>query len=231
MNILEVRNLSVSFDSKAILKDISFSLESGQFLAIVGPNGAGKSTLVKTILKDNRHYSGTIKRGSTVKHIGYVAQQNNDQNYFPATALEVVKSGLTSLNPFPFLNRKDKNRLDAVIEDLELAPLLNKSYFNLSGGQKRAVLIARAFLCGEQFLILDEPTAGLDLSSTERLYECIHNLNAKYKTTICMISHDLKKIVDEADSILCLEHEVKFSGSSDDFKKSSIFHGLLEHSV
>ena len=75
------------------------------------------------------------------------------------------------------------------------------------------MLIARAFLCGEQFLILDEPTAGLNLSSTERLYECIHNLNAKYKTTICMISHDLKKIVDEADSILCLFSSIDSGGS------------------
>ncbi len=231
MNILEVRNLTVRFDNKEVLKDISFSLAQGEFLAIVGPNGAGKSTLVKTVLKDNRHYSGTIIRDPSLRHIGYVAQQNSDGTYFPATAAEVIRSGLCNRYLHPFMHKEDKKRIDTVIGELEIAPLLNKSFFTLSGGQKRAVLIARAFVASDRFLILDEPTTGLDVTSTERLYECIRNLNQKYKTTICMISHDLRTVVEQASKVLCIEHQLRFFGESSDFIKTDIYTGLLEHTV
>ncbi|WP_031491998.1 metal ABC transporter ATP-binding protein [Succinivibrio dextrinosolvens] len=231
MTILNVNNLSVKFDNSQVLKDITFNLSKGQYLAVVGPNGAGKSTLVKTLVHENKRYEGSFSFDKTVKTTGYVAQQNNDGSYFPATAREIIISGLCRHHLLPFVSKADKVRINTVIEELELEDLLDKGYFNLSGGQKRAVLIARAFVASDKLLILDEPTAGLDVTSQSRLYNSIRKLNDKYSTSILMISHDLERIVKEADSVLCIEHELKFFGKTEDFIKTDTYKSLMEHHV
>jgi len=231
MTILNVNNLSVKFDNSQVLKDITFNLSKGQYLAVVGPNGAGKSTLVKTLVHENKRYDGSFSFDKTVKTTGYVAQQNNDGSYFPATAREIIISGLCRHHLLPFVSKADKVRINTVIEELELEDLLDKGYFNLSGGQKRAVLIARAFVASDKLLILDEPTAGLDVTSQSRLYNSIRKLNDKYSTSILMISHDLERIVKEADSVLCIEHELKFFGKTEDFIKTDTYKSLMEHHV
>ena len=231
MTILNVNNLSVKFDNTQVLKDITFALRKGQYLAVVGPNGAGKSTLVKTLVHENRRYEGSFSFDKAIKTTGYVAQQNNDGSYFPATAKEVIISGLCRHHLLPFVSKTDKARINTVIEELELEDLLDKGYFNLSGGQKRAVLIARAFVASDKLLILDEPTAGLDVTSQSRLYSSIRKLNEKYSTSILMISHDLERIIKEADSVLCIEHELKFFGKTEDFINTDTFKSLMEHHV
>lgn len=231
MTILNVNNLSVKFDNSQVLKDITFNLSKGQYLAVVGPNGAGKSTLVKTLVHENKRYDGSFSFDKTVKTTGYVAQQNNDGSYFPATAREIIISGLCRHHLLPFASKADKVRINTVIEELELEDLLDKGYFNLSGGQKRAVLIARAFVASDKLLILDEPTAGLDVTSQSRLYNSIRKLNDKYSTSILMISHDLERIIKEADSVLCIEHELKFFGKTEDFIKTDTYKSLMEHHV
>jgi zinc transport system ATP-binding protein len=231
MTILNVNNLSVKFDNSQVLKDITFNLSKGQYLAVVGPNGAGKSTLVKTLVHENKRYDGSFSFDKTVKTTGYVAQQNNDGSYFPATAREIIISGLCRHHLLPFVSKADKVRINTVIEELELEDLLDKGYFNLSGGQKRAVLIARAFVASDRLLILDEPTAGLDVTSQSRLYNSIRKLNDKYSTSILMISHDLERIIKEADSVLCIEHELKFFGKTEDFIKTDTYKSLMEHHV
>ena len=160
-----------------------------------------------------------------------MAQQNNDGSYFPATAREIIISGLCRHHLLPFVSKADKVRINTVIEELELEDLLDKGYFNLSGGQKRAVLIARAFVASDKLLILDEPTAGLDVTSQSRLYNSIRKLNDKYSTSILMISHDLERIIKEADSVLCIEHELKFFGKTEDFIKTDTYKSLMEHHV
>lgn len=231
MTILNVNNLSVKFDNSQVLKDITFNLSKGQYLAVVGPNGAGKSTLVKTLVHENKRYEGSFSFDKTVKTTGYVAQQNNDGSYFPATAREIIISGLCRHHLLPFVSKADKVRINTVIEELELEDLLDKGYFNLSGGQKRAVLIARAFVASDKLLILDEPTVGLDVTSQSRLYNSIRKLNDKYSTSILMISHDLERIIKEADSVLCIEHELKFFGKTEDFIKTDTYKSLMEHHV
>ena len=231
MTILNVNNLSVRFDNSQVLKDISFNLDKGQYLAVVGPNGAGKSTLVKTLVHENKRYEGAFSFDKSIKTTGYVAQQNNDGSYFPATAREVIISGLCRHHLLPFVSKADKTKINTVVEELELEDLLDKGYFNLSGGQKRAILIARAFVASDKLLILDEPTAGLDVNSQSRLYNSIRKLNNKYSTSILMISHDLERIIKEDDSFLFIVHELKFFGKTDYFIKTDTFKSLMEHHV
>lgn len=228
--ILNVKNLSVTFDAQKVVQDVSFALKKGEYLALVGPNGAGKSTLLKTIINDNRKFVGSLSFCSDIK-LGYVAQKNSDDIYFPATVKEVIKSGFKQ-NFFSFrLNRQEKEFFQSVVSELNLSSLLKKSFYSLSGGQKRAVLIARALCTGSDLLILDEPASGLDNIASSRLYESIRTVRNKFNTAIIMVGHDINRLCSEADLILCLEHSVKFIGKSTDFIKTPIYRELMEHLV
>lgn len=228
--ILNVKNLSVTFDAQKVVQDVSFALKKGEYLALVGPNGAGKSTLLKTIINDNRKFVGSLSFCSDIK-LGYVAQKNSDDIYFPATVKEVIKSGFKQ-NFFSFrLNRQEKEFFQSVVSELNLSSLLKKSFYTLSGGQKRAVLIARALCTGSDLLILDEPASGLDNIASSRLYESIRTVKNRFNTAIIMVGHDINRLCSEADLILCLEHTVKFIGKSTDFIKTPIYKELMEHIV
>lgn len=228
--ILNVKNLSVTFDAQKVVQDVSFALKKGEYLALVGPNGAGKSTLLKTIINDNRKFVGSLSFCSDIK-LGYVAQKNSDDIYFPATVKEVIKSGFKQ-NFFSFrLNRQEKEFFQSVVSELNLSSLLKKSFYSLSGGQKRAVLIARALCTGSDLLILDEPASGLDNIASSRLYESIRTVKNRFNTAIIMVGHDINRLCSEADLILCLEHTVKFIGKSTDFIKTPIYKELMEHIV
>ena len=153
MTILNVNNLSVKFDNSQVLKDITFNLSKGQYLAVVGPNGAGKSTLVKTLVHENKRYEGSFSFDKTVKTTGYVAQQNNDGSYFPATAREIIISGLCRHHLLPFVSKADKVRINTVIEELEPFQkryreiLESKEYLKvLEDGAKKARAIANVTL-------------------------------------------------------------------------------------
>ena len=228
--ILNVKNLSVTFDAQKVVQDVSFALKKGEYLALVGPNGAGKSTLLKTIINDNRKFAGSFSFCSDIK-LGYVAQKNSDDIYFPATVKEVIKSGFKQ-NFFSFrFNRQEKEFFQSVVSELNLSSLLKKSFYSLSGGQKRAVLIARALCTGSDLLILDEPASGLDNIAASRLYEAIRTVKNRFNTAIIMVGHDINRLCSEADLILCLEHTVKFIGKSTDFIKTPIYKELVEHLV
>ena len=228
--ILNVKNLSVTFDAQKVVQDVSFALKKGEYLALVGPNGAGKSTLLKTIINDNRKFVGSFRFCSDIK-LGYVAQKNSDDIYFPATVKEVIKSGFKQ-NFFSFrFNRQEKEFFQSVVSELNLSSLLKKSFYSLSGGQKRAVLIARALCTGSDLLILDEPASGLDNIASSRLYESIRTVKNRFNTAIIMVGHDINRLCSEADLILCLEHTVKFIGKSTDFIKTPIYKELVEHLV
>lgn len=228
--ILNVKNLSVTFDAQKVVHDVSFAIKKGEYLALVGPNGAGKSTLLKTIIKDNRKFVGSLSFCSDIK-LGYVAQKNSDDIYFPATVKEVIRSGFKQ-KFFSFrFNRQEKEFFQSVVSELNLSSLLKNSFYSLSGGQKRAVLIARALCTGSDLLILDEPASGLDNIASSRLYESIRTVRNKFNTAIIMVGHDINRLCAEADSILCLEHSVKFIGKSTDFIKTPIYKELVEHLV
>ena len=226
MQILNVNHICVSFDKKPVLDDVSFYLEKGQFLTIVGPNGAGKSTLVKTIVRENRSYTGSISIATHKKALGYVAQILPQENYFPATGKEIVLSGLCVSK-----KTEKKNRALKIIELMSIGDILEKNFYNMSGGEKRRILIARALCVNDELLVLDEATTGLDPENTELLYDNLRTLKQKLSTTIIAVSHDLPRILNQADQVLCLEHKCRFFGTSTEFLSTPVCRQLMEHLV
>ena len=211
-------DLTLGYESGAILEGLSFSAEAGDYLAIVGENGSGKSTLMKTILGLLKPLKGDVVRGEGLRkyEIGYLPQQSAAQRDFPASVWEVVLSGCLSKEKFfPFYTRADKERAMRAASRLGITPLLKRSYRELSGGQQQRVLLARALCATEKILLLDEPVSGLDPVVTAEMYEIIKSLNDE-GVTIIMISHDVQAAVKYASKILHIGKET-FFGTVDEY--------------
>ena len=211
------KDLTLGYENGAILENLSFSVEKGDYLAIVGENGSGKSTLMKTILGLMKPLKGEILLGDGLKkyEIGYLPQQSPIQRDFPASVWEVVISGCLAKAKFvPFYTSADKARAMQNIEKMGLSSLVKRSYRELSGGQQQRVLLARALCATESILLLDEPVSGLDPAVTQEMYEIIRALNDE-GITIIMISHDVRAAVRYADKILHLGQNVYFGTVKD----------------
>ena len=214
---ITVENLSLGYDGKAVVKDLSFSIEKGDYLFIVGENGSGKSTLIKALLKMNKPISGNIviENGVSSKSIGYLPQQTPIQRDFPASVFEVVLSGCVSHRGIlPFYTKNEKQLARKNMDKLGIASLADTCYRELSGGQQQRVLLARALCAAKEMLLLDEPVAGLDPKATEELYSLIETLNREEGITIIMVSHDIESITEYASHVLHISSEHHFFGTA-----------------
>ena len=230
MALITCKNLSLGYEGHAILKDINFKLDGGEYLCIIGENGAGKSTLVKGLLRLKKPMGGSIIPGDNLKHkeIGYLPQQTMIQKDFPASVWEVVLSGvLNNDHRCPFYNKKDKAEAEKNMEKLNILDLKKRCYRELSGGQQQRVLLARALCATDSVLILDEPVTGLDPAASMEFYETIKDLNKKENVTIIMVSHDIKNALNYATHILHLEQEKDFFGTVEEYKKSNVSNMFL----
>ena len=189
---VNVSNLTFGYDYRTVLKDIHFSLKSGDFLAIVGNNGSGKSTLIKCVLGINKIPSGKILLDDiditdykNFRNIGYVPQKFDDFNYeFPITVNEILNaSRYSSLSEDDVL---------LVLDKIGILELQNENINNLSGGQLQRVFIARALMNEPKLLILDEPTVGVDKENVTAFYKAINELNAE-GITVILITHNLRE--------------------------------------
>ncbi len=199
-------NLTVGYNGTPLHKDINFKIPAGSYTCIVGDNGVGKSTLIKTMLGLLAPISGSVIIGNAQKNadIGYLPQQTQVQKDFPACVYEVVLSGcLNKIGLRPFYNRAEKKLAKDMMKKLGISHLAKKSYSRLSGGQQQRALLARALCATDKILLLDEPTAGLDIASTADFYRIIKELNDE-GTTIIMITHNLQDAIADANYILCI---------------------------
>lgn len=231
MAALLVENLSIGYENNPVLTNLSFSVEKGDYLAIVGENGAGKSTLIKTLLGLLKPISGKIEFHDELnkKEIGYLPQQTVVQKDFPASIYEVVLSGFISkMGLRPFYSTEEKAIAKENIEKMGLSNLLNRSYKELSGGQQQRVLLARALCATSKLLLLDEPTAGLDPKVTSEMYDLIEKLNNE-GITIIMISHDISAAIKYANKILHIGSEI-FFGSKEEYVESEVGRRFIERS-
>ena len=228
MSLLTCQHASLGYEGRAILKDLSFTVEEGDYLCIVGENGSGKSTLMKTILGLTPPLAGEIRIGDGLKRteIGYLPQQTPVQRDFPASVREIVRSGCQSSMGFKaFYGQKEKALAEDSIRRMGLEELAGRCYRELSGGQQQRVLLARALCATEKLLLLDEPVAGLDPMATDEMYRLIQELNQKDGITIIMISHDLQAALQYATKVLHIGHSV-FFGTKEAYLQSEALRGL-----
>ena len=210
---LSCQNLTLGYEGKEILSNLSFEVNSGDYLCIVGENGSGKSTLMKTVLGLKKPMSGKVITGDGLlqTEIGYLPQQTVVQKDFPASVREIVISGNQGRCGLrPFYTKQEKQRAAENIRRMGIEDLQNRCYRELSGGQQQRVLLARALCATQKMLLLDEPVAGLDPKVTADMYTLIEGLNKKDKITVIMISHDIEAALKYATHILHIGNETFF---------------------
>ncbi|MGA2914416.1 MAG: metal ABC transporter ATP-binding protein [Sedimentisphaerales bacterium] len=241
--IIEIKNVSVSYGQSQALKDISFSVEPGDFIGFVGPNGAGKTTLIKAILGLLPIASGSIElfgkqrnKFSNWGKIGYLPQQLSFINVlFPAIVEEVILLGLLSQKAWPKrVTKADIAKVDEIAEQLRIADLKKKMLSELSGGQQQKVLLARALVSLPELLIFDEPSTALDPDSREFFFKLIKEMNEKNGTAIILITHDTGYIGHYAEKLLYVDKELIYFGKFSDFCKSekmSNYFGRHQHII
>lgn len=216
---IECQNLTVGYDGRAILKDINFTVNRGDYLCIIGENGAGKTTLLRTLLGLQSPVSGKILFGDGLerKRCGYLPQQTVIQRDFPASVSEIVLSGCQNrCGHRPFYRKEEKEYAHKMMEKMGIVHLADKCYRELSGGQQQRTLLARALCATQEMLFLDEPVSGLDPVATEEMYRLIEQINREDHITILMISHDIKAAVAYADHILEIGKQI-FLGTAQEY--------------
>ena len=221
MALLDVKDLSLGYDSHTIIEGLNFSVNAGDYLCIVGENGAGKSTLMKTLLHLRQPVGGEIIYGEGLKRneVGYLPQQTIVQKDFPASVYEIVLSGNQGHCGWrPFYNADDKKRTKEAMERLGIEDLKDRCYRELSGGQQQRVLLARALCATKRILLLDEPVSGLDPKVTIEMYELIAELN-RDGITMIMVTHDIHAALRYADHILHIGSEL-FFGTREEYARS-----------
>lgn len=189
--MLCVNNLSLGYSGHIIIEELSFELASGGLIFVTGANGSGKSTLLRGILGLTKILLGEIKINKGIK-IAYVPQAEAERTEynFPASIREIVLMGRQ--RPFKlFYNSRDVQAASYAMTRFEINNL-DAQLGQLSGGQMRRVLLARAFCAEPDLLLLDEPCAGLDASGREIFYDYLNDLRLKYNTAVLMVTHDDK---------------------------------------
>lgn len=218
MDILEVKNLSVKYNEHFALKDVSFKVKDKEYICLVGKNGSGKSTLLKTISGLVKKDSGDIELKISRAEVSYLAQNNMNDINFPATAKEIILTGVQKHGIKPFYTKEDEKALERVIKDLKIEDLLHKRIGDLSGGQRQRVLLARTLIGNPKVLLLDEPCSGLDVSTIKNFYRILDELYEKSDITIIMATHDLDEIQNKSIRVIALEQKVVFDGNIKDYE-------------
>ncbi|WP_432948532.1 metal ABC transporter ATP-binding protein [Kribbella sp. CA-253562] len=195
---VQVTDLSVDLGGRLVLRGIDLRIRPGEVVAVLGTNGSGKSTLVRTIVGllpaargEVRLFGTPVPRFRQWSRIGYVPQRITAAGGVPATVHEVVSSGLLSQRRlFRPLSSAQKAAIDQSLELVDMADRRKDAVAELSGGQQQRVLIARALVSDPELLVLDEPTAGVDLASQGIFADAIRERVAR-GTTVIMVSHEL----------------------------------------
>ena len=213
---IDVKGVWFSYDKAPVLEDISFTLEQGDFLAVLGPNGGGKTTLLRLLLGILKPDKGVIKVLGEAPHdakhrVGYVPQTTDFNITFPISVSEIALMGRLSRSHIGRrFSKRDHSKVREVLEKVGMWEYRHKPIGKLSGGQRQRVFIARALATDPEILFLDEPTASVDPEFESNLYDFLNELNRE--VTIVVITHDIGAISRHVKSLACINRGLVFHG-------------------
>ncbi|RJP48032.1 MAG: metal ABC transporter ATP-binding protein [Anaerolineaceae bacterium] len=221
--ILDVRNLSVRYDGRAALDDVTFHLHAGERVAVVGPNGAGKSTLFKVVAGVLTPTSGTVtvsgSRPAAHVCIGYVPQRSHVDWNFPVSVADVVMMGRSAvMGAFRWPTKRDWDFVQNALDTVEIRDLAKRQISELSGGQQQRMFIARALAQQAELMLMDEPLTGLDLPAQEGILNLLDKLQQQH-VTVMVATHDLDQAEKYFDRVMLLNHKLLGFGASQEVLK------------
>lgn len=201
-NILEVKNLTVSFGDDTVVDNLSFNLKKGENVAIMGPNGAGKTVLLKALL-GILPYKGEIKWSEGAK-ISYVPQKILPEKNLPLSVKEF----------FEMKNIKTEQIKEALFSvGITDENFIKKRIGAVSPGQLQRVLIAWGLVGNPNILLFDEPTAGIDIGGEETIFNLLNKIERERNLSIILVTHDMSVVYGFADSVLCLNKKLICHGA------------------
>lgn len=219
MNIVEFDQVSFAYERAPVLENVSFAVAPAEFFGLIGPNAAGKSTLLKLMLGLLAPKRGQVRvfgeaAVAARKRIGYVPQHPAFSRQFPISVLEVVLLGRLGTTPgaggFTYADRLNARQALAAVEIEDIAA---RRIDTLSGGQLQRVLIARALVSDPELLVLDEPTANIDLRAEEDIFALLRDFNQRM--TIVVVTHDVAFISGYVDRVGCLNRTLVCHGTEE----------------
>lgn len=220
--IVELRNVTFGYGATPAVEDISLHMHAGQFAGLVGPSGAGKTTLLRLILGSLTPTRGTVfiegmdLKGKPSPCVAYVPQIETIDWNFPVTVNQVVLMGrVRQMGRAPWASRTDHAAANALLEKLGIAEFGERHIRDLSGGQQQRVFLARALLAEPDLLVLDEPTAGVDLKTQENILHLLAELNRE-GVTILMTTHDLNAAAAHLPWVFCVNRYLIACGAPDE---------------
>ncbi len=233
-------NLGVRYGPTIALEAVSFAVENGSLSGVIGPNGGGKSTLLKTIVGLVAPNTGQVLVDGRPSHrmrreIGFVPQLEQVDWNFPVTVWDVVMMGLTpSRGLFRSHSKANRDAARAALETVDLLDLRNRGIGQLSGGQRRRALLARAIASHPSLLLLDEPMTGLDPSAQHRFLDIIDRLR-EGGATVVMCTHNLTCVSARASDVAVINGRLIAYGPPDEVLRESVLadafgHQLVVHS-
>ncbi|WP_128896291.1 metal ABC transporter ATP-binding protein [Longirhabdus pacifica] len=218
---LEINNISVAYQKKPVLRDITFSIPEGKLIGIVGPNGAGKSTLIKAILGLIPRLSGEVKiygkpYKDQLKKIGYVPQRESVDWDFPTNALDVVTMGRYGhLGWFKRPGKKEKEIAMESLRKVGMQDYANRQISQLSGGQQQRIFLARALAQDATLYFMDEPFVGVDAATEKAIITLLDELKKQGKTVL-VVHHDLATVKEYFDWVMLLNETLRAIGPAEE---------------
>jgi manganese/zinc/iron transport system ATP- binding protein len=221
MNVITVKNLTISYNKKPAIKGVNLDIESGSVIGIIGPNGAGKSTLLKGILGLLPFDTGGVKiYGKSInesrKRISYIPQREQFDWDFPISVEDVVMMGrYAHLPAVGFAKQGDREIVDEVLKKIEMDKYSSRQIRQLSGGQQQRVFLARALAQESDIYLLDEPFVGVDAKTEKVIFHLMKELKEEGKT-ILVVHHDLSRVRDYFDKLIMINQTLIAYGNSSD---------------
>ncbi len=202
MSLISVAGLRVDIAGKTVLRDIEFSINTGEIVTIVGPNGSGKTTLLRVLIGALRPSTGKVKRKSGIS-FGYVPQKLHLDTTVPMSVERFLS--------LPHIHTRDE--ANKLLEQVGVSGINDRLMTDLSGGQFQRILLARALLGNPELLLLDEATRGLDQSGIAAFYRLIEKIRSSLHCAVLMISHQLHVVMEASDRVICINGHICCQGT------------------
>lgn len=236
-DVLALKGIQVKYQDKVVLKNIQFSIKSGEFVGLIGPNGAGKTTLLRAILGLLAPNHGTVTvGGQPVKHgnrlVGYVPQKIQIDPYTPLRARDLVALGLDGHRwGFPLPSKSRRQKVDEVLRAVDALSFAEAPVGRLSGGEQQRLLIAHALLTEPKVLLLDEPLSNLDIRSAHEVVRLVSRISKSQGIAVLLVAHDMNPLLDFMDKIVYLAGGNAAIGSIDEVIQNNVLSRLYGYDV
>lgn len=213
---VEFRGVTCGYGSTIALSDVSLNIAAGDFVGLVGPSGAGKTTLLRAILGAVDVFGGEIRVGGQPidrrrPRAGYVPQLETIDWNFPVTVEQVVLMGRATDGWLPWNRKEAVEQAYAIMERLGIAPLSRRHIRALSGGQQQRAFLGRALVSNPRLLLLDEPTAGVDIKTRDDILHLLDQLNHE-GVTVMMTTHEINAVAAHLPWVVCINGGVIAEG-------------------